>query len=250
MNDLFSLEAIALVIFTFAIAGTVKGAIGMGVPIIALVFLSVPLGIKSAIAIMLVPAIVTNIWQAIAGPSLWELLRRLWSFLLLSSVGVWLGVSFLSRFPQDVMLSILGGVLALYSAISLISPQIRSPGVFEPFASPIVGVVAGLVHGATGVFMVPGVVYLQALGLGRDQLVQSLGLSFVVINVSMAGALLDRGFIDMETSTLAVLALLPTWMGLYFGQKIRKSISEILFRKVFFSALLAIGLYFIALGQT
>ena len=47
--------------------------------------------------------------------------------------------------------------------------------------SPLMGGAGGLMFGMTGIMIVPGILYLQTLGLKRDTFVQALGLTFVTI---------------------------------------------------------------------
>jgi len=242
---MFSLEVLVLVFATFFVAGIVKGTVGLGLPIVVLVFLAVPLGIKSAIALMLIPAVVTNFWQAIAGPSLRALLVRLWSFLLPCILGIWFGVSLHTVVSQEAALIFLGSVLAIYSLFSLSRSQIHPPGRFERALSPIVGGIGGVIFGVTGTFIVPGVVYVQALGLKKDDLVQALGITFVVLTVTLLGAFFEKGFISTDLALLSCAALIPTGIGLNLGQRVRHRVSEQLFRTIFFWVLLFVGQYFV-----
>ena len=241
-------EIITLIIATFFVAGLIKGMVGLGLPIVVLVFLALPLGINSAIALMLVPAIVTNFWQAVSGPSLKLLLLRLWSFLFASVLGILLGVRLVSQVPPGTILSILGAMLALYSAFSLSRPQIQSPGKSECILSPAIGGTSGIIFGMTGTFIIPGIVYLQALGLKKDDLVQALGITFITISTTLMGTFVQRGIMDSNLMLASCAAVLPTAVGIFAGQRLRHRVSENLFRIVFFWVLLFVGLYFIAAG--
>lgn len=243
---MYSVEISALVVFTFFLAGLIKGTVGLGLPIVVLVFLAVPLGMTSALSLMLVPGMVTNLYQAIAGPSLKVLLRRLWSFLLCCVVGIWIGVSLLSKVTPDTAMLFLGSVLALYSFISLLSPQIPPPGQREALLSPLAGGLGGVVFGVTGIFIVPGVLYLQALGLKKNDLVQALGIAFMTLNITLLSAFVQKGIFTSDLGLMSCAAVIPTVIGLYLGQKFRHRVSEQLFRKMFFWVLLFVGLYFIA----
>lgn len=246
---MWSVEIIVLIFATFFIAGLIKGMVGLGLPIVVLVFLAVPIGVNSAIALMLVPAIVTNLWQAISGPSLKRLLVRLWSFLVSSVLGIWVAAKLASHVPPEAILNFLGILLALYSVFSLSRPQIRPPGKYEHFLSPAVGGLSGVIYGTTGTFIIPGIVYLQALGLKKNDLVQALGITFVTISATLMGSFLQRGIMDSNLALFSCAALLPTAVGIFAGQKLRHRVSESLFRTVFFWVLLFVGLYFAAAGQ-
>jgi len=242
-------EIFLLIIATFFLAGVIKGMVGLGLPIVVLVFLAIPIGIQSAIALMLIPAIATNFWQAVSGPSLRMLLVRLWSFLLFSVLGIWLGVNLVSYTTPSALLSFLGIVLALYSVFSLSRPQIQPPGKYERMLSPITGGLGGISFGLTGTFIIPGIVYLQALGLKKDTLVQALCITFVTLSTTMMGAFLEKGIMDTQLALLSCAALIPTTLGISLGQRLRHRISESLFRTTFFWVLLFTGIYFFVAGQ-
>ena len=71
-----TLAEAAVVAAVFVLAGTVKGVIGLGLPTVALGLLAASVGLERAMALMLVPSFVTNVWQAVAGRHLRGGLRR------------------------------------------------------------------------------------------------------------------------------------------------------------------------------
>ncbi len=245
---MYAPEILALIALTFFVAGVVKGTVGLGLPVVVLVFLAVPLGVTTAISLMLVPAMATNLVQALAGPSFGVLLRRLWSFLLAAAVGIWLGVRLLRYVDADTALAALGVLLTVYSVLSLRSAQIRPPGPYEPVLSPLAGGLGGVAFGVTGIFIVPGILYLQALGLKKDALVQALGMTFMTLSVTLFGAFLENGVLTSQSALVSCAAFVPTAIGLWLGRKLRHRVSESLFRTLFFWALLATGLRFIYAG--
>lgn len=87
----------------------------------------------------------------------------------------------------------LGAVLAAYALLALFLPRLAVPVSLERVLSPVIGAITGVLTGATGVFVVPAVPYLSALGLSKDELVQALGLSFTVSTVALGGALGTAG---------------------------------------------------------
>ena len=60
---------------TFLLAGLVKGVIGMGLPTVAMGLLALALPPAEAAAILVVPSLVTNVWQLLAGPRFAALAR-------------------------------------------------------------------------------------------------------------------------------------------------------------------------------
>jgi uncharacterized membrane protein YfcA len=242
-------EMLALVVLTFFVAGIVKGTVGLGLPIVVLVFLAVPLGITQAISLMLIPGIATNLFQALIGPDFRGLVRRLGTYLIACIIGIWFGVNLLEVVSQDTALAALGIMLAIYSGISLRSPQIRPPGKYEPILSPLAGGTGGIIFGVTGTFIVPGILYLQALGLKKNELVQALGITFITLNITLLSAFLTKDFIPPANIALSFACIIPTAIGLWIGQRLRHRVSEEAFRAVFFWALLVTGFYFIWAGS-
>ena len=109
--------------------------------------------------------------------------------------------------------------------------------------APLIGVTTGLVTGATGVFVIPAVPYLQAIGLEKDDLIQALGLSFTVSTVALALGLLRVDAWQTQSIGLSALALVPALGGMQLGQMLRQRIAPSKFRTVFFAGLLLLGLY-------
>ena len=94
----------------------------------------------------------------------------------------------------------------------------------------------------TGSFVFPEVLYLQAIGLPRDALIQAMGMLFTASTVALAIALGGRNLITAELGVLSVAAILPAMLGMVLGRRLRVRLSEVAFRRVFFCALLALGL--------
>jgi uncharacterized protein len=105
----------------------------------------------------------------------------------------------------------------------------------------VCGLVTGIITSATGVFVIPAVPYLQALGLSRDQLVQALGLSFSVSTLALAAGLSWRGSLGVGEINASLLALVPALLGMGLGQVVRQRISAVLFKRVFLIGMALLG---------
>ncbi len=244
---MWTAEVIAIVCATFLFAGWVKGVVGLGLPTIALALLAATVGLREAIALMLIPALVTNVWQALAGGAFVALLRRLWPLLLAAGLGTWFGVGVLARADAELLTGVLGVMICGYAGISLAAPQIPPPGRWEGVLSPTVGAIGGIVTGLTGSF-IPGIIYLQALGLSRDHLVQAMGIAFMVLTVTLAGALTRQQLMTVDLWLMSAVAVAPAALGMVLGRALRRRLPEALFRRIFFSALLLLGAYLASRG--
>lgn len=235
-----------IVAATFLLAGTVKGVIGLGLPTVSLAVLTVALDLPTAMALLLAPSFVTNLWQAMVGGNARAILRRLWPFLAMATLTVWIGAAALTRVNLSLLTGLLGGLLVSYAVVTLAGLRIVVADRHEVWAGPLVGTANGVLTGMTGSFVVPGVMFLQAIGLPRDMLIQAMGMLFTASTAALAVALQQGEFLTLRHGAISAAAVLPAVAGMVFGQRIRKRLSETVFRKVFFVSLLILGAYIIA----
>ena len=237
--------ATLIVAATFLLAGTIKGVIGLGLPTVSLAILTVALDLPSAMALLLVPSFVTNLWQASSGGNARLLILRLWPFLLSASLTVWIGAMALIRVDLTLLSALLGALLVMYAVASLVGLKPVIAARQEIWSGPLAGTINGLLTGMTGSFVVPGVMYLNALGFTRQQLIQAMGMLFTLSTLALALALSNYGLIGEGQILESSIALLPAVIGMLIGQAIRGAISESAFRRVFFLSLLTLGAYIV-----
>lgn len=242
---MFDVASLLVIAGTFLIAGTVKGVIGLGLPSVSLAFLAIAMDLPSAMAILLVPSFVTNVWQSVVGGNARAILRRLWPFLAMATATVWIGAAALTRFNLLLLTGLLGGLLIVYSAVNLFGIRLTIPRRHERWAGPVLGAANGVLTGMTGSFVVPGVMFLQAIGLPRNMLIQAMGMLFTVSTVALAVALQQASFLTAQSGVISVAAVIPAIAGMILGQRIRERLSEQKFRAAFFVSLFILGSYII-----
>lgn len=236
------LSTLGVITATFFVAGVVKGVVGMGLPTLAMGVLGALISPLVAASLLLVPSCVTNIWQLLAGPSFLPLLRRLWPMMVAIFIGTLLGASWIASGDTRLTTAALGAALVLYASYTLFARQLSVPASMETWLSPVIGATTGTIAGGTGIFVIPAVPYLQALGFGKGDLVQALGLSFTVSTIALAVGLGAHSAIDRDILSLSSLAILPALAGMWAGQRIRNKISPPAFRRGFLICLLLLGL--------
>ena len=244
-QDVMQLETVILVVIVFLIAGGVKGVIGFGLPTVSITIIAAVVGLTEAMALMVLPSLVTNFWQGVTGGKLRYLLRRLWLVLLLGAACTWMTSSLLAAGEVLLFKILLGIVICLYSISGLFSIRWPSPGRKEVWLSPVVGVASGAITGVTGVFVMPAVAYLQSLRMPSAVLIQAMGVWFTVATVSVGLSLNGHGLFPMHLVLLSTTAILPALVGMVLGQRFRARLSERVFRKIFFLSLGGVGLYIV-----
>jgi uncharacterized protein len=241
MGDYLS-SHVLIVALTFFVAGIVKGVAGMGLPTVAMGVLSAIMAPVSAASLLVIPSFVTNFWQLFTGPSFLTLMKRLWLMMLGIVVGTLAGTWLLTSANTEYASVGLGSALILYAVHGLWAKPLSVPARLERSLSPVIGLATGAINGATGVFTLPAVPYLQALGLSKDDLIQALGLSFTVSTIALAAGLARGGAFHLGNITLSALAIIPALLGMWVGTRIRERISAATFRRWFLILLAILGL--------
>jgi uncharacterized membrane protein YfcA len=245
MNDPLLL---AFVVFVFLLSGLSKGVLGMGLPTITLGLLALVMAPVEAAALLIVPSLVTNFWQMLAGGRFRALCARLWPFLLMLVPSTVLAAGLLTGPLGRHAGLALGLVLLGYAGLTLSGRQWRVAPANEKPAGAISGAATGLVTGITGVFVMPAVPYLNAIGLERDELVQALGISFMVSTLVLALGRGHAGVFGLDAAAHSLVALGPALAGMWLGQRIRARLSVASFQRAFFLFVLALGAYLVLKG--
>jgi len=232
--------AILTVGLIFALGGLAKGIAGIGLPTVAMGLLGLLMTPAEAAALVVIPSLVTNIWQFLSGQHRLILIRRMWSMLLMICLVTWVSAGLITDAGEGRDIA-LGATLIVCAVIGMARVDLSVPSRYEAWLSPAVGATTGVVTGATGVFVVPAAPYLQALGLDKDDLVQVLGLSFTTSTVALAAGLASHGALQITDAGASALCTVPTLVGMRSGQMIRRRLDPATFRALFLISLLLLG---------
>lgn len=237
----FSVPELAAVAAIYVLAGAVKGAIGLGLPTVSMALLSIWLPVEQAAAILVLPAFLTNVWQSLAGGALKALLIRLWPLLVCLVVGTLMTASIMTSGNNALSGAFLGAILAAYAGLVLAGYQFTVSKHAEPILGPAAGLTTGLISGATGIFVVPVAPYLQALNLGKDELVQAIGMAALTASTALALGLGLNGSLEINVVTPGAIATVAAFGGMFLGQALRDRVSVDVFRRWVLIGLIALG---------
>ncbi|MGO8907914.1 MAG: sulfite exporter TauE/SafE family protein [Bradyrhizobium sp.] len=227
----------------FLLAGFVKGAIGLGLPTVSMGLLAVTMPPANALAIVIVPAVLTNIWQTFVGPYLRDIVRRLWPLMLGLAAGIWLNAGSMTGPYARYSTIALGVLLVIHAIIGLRKFVFSVARRDEKWIGAIVGLITGVISAATGVQVIPSMPYFQAIGMERDELVQALGVFFTVATVALAFNLSSAGLLDESTTWPGVVALACSFTGMAVGQAVRSRMEPEAFRRWFLISMIFLGIY-------
>src|SRR6201991_3176382 len=239
-------STLILVGAVFLLAGLVKGVIGLGLPTVSMGLLAVTMSPGQAIAIVIVPAIVTNVWQTFGGPYLRDIIRRLWPMLAGTAFGIWLNGGLLTGPSAPYAAVGRAFLLALNAIVGLRKLNFTVAPGNEKWVGGIVGIITGMISAATGVQVIPSVPFMQAIGLERDELVQALGVFFTVATVALAFTLTTAGLLTAATALPGGVAMATSFGGMFVGQAVRTRMQPAVFHRWFHLSMILLGLYLAA----
>ena len=232
-----------LIAGVFMLAGFVKGVIGLGLPTVAIGLLATRMPPAQALAIVIVPAIVTNIWQTFVGPYLRDIVRRLWPLMIGTVIGILSGAGLMTGPYAPYGTVVLGVLLVIYAIIGLTKVKFSVTRPHEKWLGGIVGVVTGIISAATGVQVIPSMPFMQAIGMEKDELVQALGVFFTTATVTLAFNLTGAGLLTAATALPGGVAMVAAFAGMYLGQVLRARMDADTFRRWFLIAMMLLGIY-------
>ena len=182
----------------------------------------------------------------VQGYAVWKLrhlldAHRLMPFILGSALGIPVGVAAL-RWASPVYLRIgVGLLLILFSLYNLARPQLPQMKEAGRVADGAVGVLNGVIGGATGLAGIVTVIWTSMRGWSRDEqraVFQPTGVaSFLMIIAAFGGV----GIITADTLRLFLLGLPVLAVGTWLGWMLYGKLDEGAFRRIVLVLLLVSG---------
>jgi hypothetical protein len=222
-------------------AGIVKGATGLGYASAALPLLVLTVGHGPAMAIVLVPAVATNVSVAVATGHAREIALRFGPLYLAMVPGIAAGVAALRWVDEPTAIAALGLSLISYAALALARPDYCIPlRLHRPLLLPT-GFLNGVVTGLTGSQVMPLLPFVLGLRLDSARTVQAMNLAVLVASSVLGIALAFGGLMTPFLLCLSALAVLPALAGVSIGTRIRERLAAETFRTTVLLVLIAMG---------
>lgn len=244
----FSVMLAAAVITLFA--GFVKGAVGFGMPMIMISGLGSVMPAETALAALILPTLVSNLAQALrqGWQEAWEVVRRMWLYILLMLVFLASSAQLVAVIPREVMFLAIGVPIVVFAVMQLFGVRLRLNPAFRQRDEMLLGTVAGLVGGVSGVWGPPLVAYLAAQDTEKREAVRIQGVIFAIGSVALFAAHLRSGVLNAQTLPLSVVALVPTLAGLALGVRLHERMPQATFRRAMLVVLVFAGLNLLRRG--
>ena len=232
---------LAAVLLVYAVAGTIKGTLGFGLPLVAGAVLPqfVPLPLVMAINALLLPA--TNLVQFARAGDAVATMRAHWTVLAGLALSVPLAALFVARADPALVALLFGGFVVLAALANLAMPSLRLP----PRAVKPAGFGTGLVGGlVTALTTAPGpvfVLYLAGTGAGRAASMGALGLFLLVSGLLVGAAFAALDLLTVPRAALALCCLMPALAGMWLGDALGRRVPAERLRRIVLIALIVLG---------
>ncbi|ODT72787.1 MAG: hypothetical protein ABS75_03005 [Pelagibacterium sp. SCN 63-23] len=239
----FDLARLVIMGAALAAGAVVKGATGMGLPLVALPVLATVFGLQHAVALMTVPILYTNLFQvwrfrAHARDSRMGFLPP---FLVGGAIGVAIGTWALTSLPERALLLALGLILLSYVGLRLFLPHVAIGPALARKTGPLAGLGAGVLQGATGISAPIGVTFIHAMALEREALVFAISTMFLLFALTQMAALGLAGVLGPTELMEGALALVPILLFMPIGQALAARLSRQAFDRMMLIFLGLIG---------
>ena len=199
------------------LAAFVKGATGLGFPLIATPMVALLLDIRTAVTVLILPNLFMDSAQVVRDGIPYDVFRRFSSLILPTIVGVFLGTMALVSTPLWILNFCLGVMVLLFVLSSTLKVDFTISPRVERILSPIFGFLSGFLNGLTNAAGPTLAIYLYSLKLDKRTFVKSIATIFVTTKLSQLVAISTWNLFNWETITLSVQVLLFTLAGFYAG---------------------------------
>jgi len=215
------------------VAGTDKGAVGFGMPMILVSGLGMFLSPEIALAALIIPTVVANGAQALRqGPRAAIVsVRRFHRFLLVGFVALVASAQMVRVMPQDILLLLIGSFVVVFTSSQLAGWRLQVADGNRAWIEVVMAALAGFTGGMSGVWGPPTIAYLTALDTPKREHVRVQGVIYGLGAVALLGAHIQSGIFNWQTATLSFALLGPAYLGMWLGGRLHDRMDQALFRR-------------------
>ena len=232
------------------VAGFVKGAVGFGMPMILISAIGSFLTPDLALAALIVPTVVSNLWQAIRGgfAAAWRTIRAFRRLIFTLLICIAASAQLVGRIPSTWFFLILGFPIVLFATLQLTSAALRIRPERRSAAEIFVGVVSGLIGGVSGVWGPPVVAFLNATDSPKSAQIGVQGVVYGAGSLVLLLSHVKSGVLNGQTAWLSAALVIPALLGMALGFFVQDRLDQDRFRRATLFVLILAGLNLIRRG--
>ena len=234
--------ALTIIFIALGLGAVVKSIAGAGLPLVAVPFMAIFLGVEHAVIVIQVPNIVSNLWLIYANRSKFREMPLHLELWIPSAVAIFIGVWFLSSADRDLIGVLFAGFLGMFLVLIWLKPGFKLSGLTNKIVTPVVSVLGGFIQGSAGASHPIYSPLLYSLRLGRESFLLYSGLLFGSFNIIQVVGMLIFGMFTLQHFWQGLVALIPLFIFQYAGMKFSSRVSPALSNKMVLVILTAIEL--------
>ncbi len=228
--NLEHLQYVAVLFVIFLLAGSVKGAVGLGLPTTALALMTLMLDPRTAISLVLIPILFSNFWQMYRSGDTMRAFRTYLPLGLSLMVMVAVTIVLTANASERFLLAMLGATMLVFVAVSIFDRVPPIPEGRDRQAQIVAGGVAGILGGLTSVWAPPMAIYLMSRRTPKAEFVRATGLLFFLGSIPLVAGYISQGYMTGRGFLISLSLVVPTFLGFSIGEHLRGRLSERAFR--------------------
>ncbi len=238
---MFDETTLILIALIMAFGGTVKGTLGLGMPLVSIGLLSTFLPATEVLGLVILPILFTNLFQVYEAGGGRQVIRDWWPMIVCLWGGLVVGGSILVVLDPSLLYAMIGSLLIVFCVLSLARSEMHIPEQLVFRSSLLVGGVAGIIGGISAIWGPPVSMFLLATGIKKEEFVRTVGVMWSAGAIPLTVFYVAIGLLGQHNFHYSLAACIPALIGLWIGQRIRKRLPQEAFRKTLLMVLLVIG---------
>lgn len=243
-----ALPTILACVVALAAGGTVKGLISIGLPLVGLPLLMLAVDVPTAVNLLAVPIMLSNLVQAVEGPDTFAILRRFLPIQIPLAIGTYLGTALLATLDQRVLLLTVGAFTVAFGTLGLLQPRLAIPPTLERWLGPPVGLAAGLIGGMSTLFGPVLTLFVVGLKLPPNVFVKGISILYTTAGAFLMISGAAHGTASSNDLLLSAAGMIPVYGGMLIGQRLRHRLNAERFRLLVLLTVVVTGANMIRAG--
>jgi len=230
-------------------AGVVKGLVGFAMPMLMISGLTLFLAPDIALAALILPTLISNLMQAFRGGfrGAWAMVMEFRFYIFVMLTMLFVATQAVPGLSPRVFFLGLGVPITAFTLMNIALPSWRLAR-RSRLVETVIGAIAGLAGGISGVWGPPTVAYLTALDVPKAKSVRVQGMIYLTGSVALMAGHSATGVFGRDTIGLSIWMVAPAILGVVLGQKLQDRIDQKVFRRVTLIVLLLAGLNLLRRG--
>ena len=230
-DEIMVLLVVFLAVFTQSFSG-------FGSAMVAMALLPSVLGIKVATPLVALVMLVMEAYLIYHYRHALSI-KVIWRVVMAAALGIPIGIIFLSRLDEKVVLTVLGVVITGYSLFALIN--VRLPQLKHPAWGYLFGLLGGLLGGAYNTSGPPVILYGDCRGWEPEAFKSNLQGYFLVVSIIVALGHAWDGNFTLDVWRYFLISIPALVVGILGGTSLDKFTNKETFRKAVLALLVIMG---------